>query len=282
MISFDFLAAPGQLGNQMFKYAALRGIAKNNNYDFLVPPSKYFLEKNKYLNKFYRKLTGYGYQNHLLFEYFQMTTVPKSNIKFSKFKESQKPFNHMFDEELFNNCQDNTQLNGFYQSPKYFKNIEEIIRKDFKFKKKISSKGNKIFKDFEPTCSIHIRRGDYLTNPNHFALNLNYFYEAIELVDRNSKFAVFTDDLNWFKSIELFKKKEFILFSELTNKSTILDLYLMSLCKSHIISNSTFSWWGAWLSKPNKVLYPINWFKDGRSSADIPCKDWIGINNLIK
>ena len=272
----------GSARESMFKYAALRGIAENNNYDFFVPPSKYFYEKNKYLNKFYRKLTGYDYQNHLLFKYFQMKTVPKSNIKFSKFKESQKPFSHMFDEQLFNNCSDNTQINGFYQSPKYFMNVEETIREDFKFKKQISNKGNKLFEDFQTTCSIHIRRGDYLTNPNHFALDLDYYYESIELVGTNSKFAVFTDDLNWFKSIEFFKKKNFILFSELTNESTILDLYLMSLCKNHIISNSTFSWWGAWLSKPDKVLYPINWFKDGRSSADIPCKDWIGINNLIK
>ena len=97
MISFDYLASPGQLGNQMFKYAALRGIAKNNDYAFLVPPSKYFIEKNKHFNKLYRKLTGYSYQNHLLFKYFQMKTVAKEKIGFSKFKESRKPISHMFD-----------------------------------------------------------------------------------------------------------------------------------------------------------------------------------------
>ncbi len=279
MISFDYLAAPGQLGNQMFKYAALRGIAKNNDYEFLVPPSKYFIEKNKHFNKLYRKLTGYSYQNHLLFKYFQMKTVPKEKIGFSKFKESRKPISHMFDKELFNNCSDNIQLNGFFQSPKYFKNVEEIIREDFKFKKQIVNKGNQLLGDFKPTCSIHIRRGDYLTNPNHFALGLDYLYEAIEVLDRNTIFGVFTDDLDWFNSINYFNNKNFILFSELTNKSTILDLYLMSLCENHIISNSTFSWWGAWLSKPNKVIYPINWFKDGRSSKDIPCDGWVGINN---
>lgn len=281
MLSFDYLAAPGQLGNQMFKYAALRGIAENNDYDFLVPPSKYFIEKNKQLNKLYRKFFSYSYQNHLLFKYFEMRTVPKDNIKFSKFKESQKPISHMFDEELFNNCADNIQLNGFYQSPKYFMNVEETIREDFKFKKQIIKKGNKLFLDFKPTCTVHIRRGDYLTNPNHFALDLDYYYEAAELLDKDTIFAIFTDDINWFNSNDFFKKKNFILFSELTKKSTILDLYLMSLCKNHIISNSTFSWWGAWLSEPNKVIYPINWFMDGRSSADIPCESWVGIKNKL-
>ena len=144
MISFDYLAAPGQLGNQMFKYAALRGIAENNGYDFYVPPSKLYLEKNKQLNKAYRKIFKYEYQNHFLFEYFEMNSFQRKKIKYSKFTKQVSPESHLFDENLFTNCPDNVQLTGYYQSPKYFQNIEEIIRNDFKFKKHIVNKA-KIF-----------------------------------------------------------------------------------------------------------------------------------------
>ncbi len=277
MISFDYLAAPGQLGNQMFKYAALRGIAENNGYDFYVPPSKLYLEKNKQLNKAYRKIFKYEYQNHFLFEYFEMNSFPRKNIKYSKFTKQVSPESHLFDENLFNNCPDNVQLTGFYQSPKYFQNIEEIIRNDFKFKKHIVNKAKNLHFKYTFDCSMHIRRGDYLTNPNHHALSMKYYNQAIDIFGQDSNFLVFTDDIEWFKSTKFYRKGQFNLISTLTKNSTILDLYFMSLCNRHIIANSTFSWWGAWLSGSNKIIYPINWFKDGRSSSDIACSSWIGI-----
>ncbi len=277
MISFDYLAAPGQLGNQMFKYAALRGIAENNGYDFYVPPSKLYLEKNKQLNKAYRKIFKYEYQNHFLFEYFEMNSFPRKNIKYSKFTKQVSPESHLFDENLFNNCPDNVQLTGYYQSPKYFQNIEEIIRNDFKFKKHIVNKAKNLHFKYTFDCSMHIRRGDYLTNPNHYALSMKYYNQAIDIFGQDSNFLVFTDDIEWFKSTKFYRKGQFNLISTLTKNSTILDLYFMSLCNRHIIANSTFSWWGAWLSGSNKIIYPINWFKDGRSSSDIACSSWIGI-----
>jgi len=277
LISFDYLAAPGQLGNQMFKYAALRGIAENNGYDFYVPPSKLYLEKNKQLNKAYRKIFKYEYQNHFLFEYFEMNSFPRKNIKYSKFTKQVSPESHLFDENLFNNCPDNVQLTGYYQSPKYFQNIEEIIRNDFKFKKHIVNKAKNLHFKYTFDCSMHIRRGDYLTNPNHYALSMKYYNQAIDIFGQDSNFLVFTDDIEWFKSTKFYRKGQFNLISTLTKNSTILDLYFMSLCNRHIIANSTFSWWGAWLSGSNKIIYPINWFKDGRSSSDIACSSWIGI-----
>ena len=258
MISFDYLAAPGQLGNQMFKYAALRGIAENNGYDFYVPPSKLYLEKNKQLNKAYRKIFKYEYQNHFLFEYFEMNSFPRKNIKYSKFTKQVSPESHLFDENLFNNCPDNVQLTGFYQSPKYFQNIEEIIRNDFKFKKHIVNKAKNLHFKYTFDCSMHIRRGDYLTNPNHHALSMKYYNQAIDIFGQDSNFLVFTDDIEWFKSTKFYRKGQFNLISTLTKNSTILDLYFMSLCNRHIIANSTFSWWGAWLSGSNKIIYPIN------------------------
>ena len=86
MIAFDYLASPGQLGNQMFKYAALKGIAKNNKYDYIVPPSYSWLEKNQFLYKVFKKLKNYNYQNHFLFDYFELETLDKKQIKFSNYE----------------------------------------------------------------------------------------------------------------------------------------------------------------------------------------------------
>ena len=91
----------------------------------------------------------------------------KKQIKFN-FKKEVSAKNTNFDEKAFNNCPDNIQLKGYFQSPKYFENIEEIIKKDFKFKKKFITLGNSLVPKLNDPISIHIRRGDYLTNPNHF------------------------------------------------------------------------------------------------------------------
>ena len=128
--------------------------------------------------------------------------------------------------------------------------------------------------------SLHIRRGDYITNPNHFSLDLNYYQNAIDYFGKDKQYFVFTDDPNWFKQQDLYRSENFKLISEITKNSTPLDLYIMKSCKKHIIANSTFSWWGAWLSNSKEVVFPLKWYKDeGDSSEDLPLKDWVGIKN---
>tara|TARA_B100000902_G_scaffold400025_1_gene474712 strand:- start:5347 stop:6201 length:855 start_codon:yes stop_codon:yes gene_type:complete len=280
MIAFDYLASPGELGNQMFKFAALKGIARNNGYDYLMPPSYLGLEKSPFLYKAFKKITKYKYQNHFLFKYFELSSVARRQIKFSNFKDLLSAESTLFDEKLFNNCPDNIQLQGYFQSPKYFENIENTIREDFKFKKKILTLGNRLMPKSTSPISLHIRRGDYITNPNHFSLDLNYYQNAIDYFGKDKQYFVFTDDPNWFKQQDLYHSENFKLISEITKNSTPLDLYIMKSCKKHIIANSTFSWWGAWLSNSKEVVFPLKWYKDeGDSSEDLPLKDWVGIKN---
>ena len=110
----------------MFKYAALKGIAKNNQYDYIVPPSYLWLEKiSLCISKVFKKLKNYNYQNHFLFNYFELETLNKKQIKFSNFEREISPKHIGFDEELYNSCPDNIQLKGFFS----LQNILKILKK---------------------------------------------------------------------------------------------------------------------------------------------------------
>ena len=127
MIGFDHIGSPGQLGNQMFKYASLKGIAKNNNLEYCIPPNKHnFFNINPFTSN--KKLT-----EHRLLYIFKMTNL--KNIKVTNFEKTIKEKNFTFDYELYENCPDNVQINGFFQSEKYFKKFKKEILEDFSFKK---------------------------------------------------------------------------------------------------------------------------------------------------
>tara|TARA_B110000003_G_C16563764_1_gene501506 strand:+ start:246 stop:1100 length:855 start_codon:yes stop_codon:yes gene_type:complete len=284
MIGYNFLASPGQLGNQMFKYSALRGIAKNNNQDFLIPPS--YLKFEKYALP-YKIATKYfiprNKQNHFLFDCFEMTSVQKKNIGYLKSEYQAKEKHFHFDENIFNSKMADFNISGFFQTEKYFKNVEDTIRSDLKFKKYINSKAENIISKFNSPVSIHIRRGDYVTNPNHEALDLKYYQKSINLFKKSDTFIVFSDDTDWCKQQNLFLDKKFNFASDFTNNFDYLDMCLMSKCNKHIIANSTFSWWGAWLSGTNDVIAPSKWFKNTKYSKnnikDLYPLEWQTVEN---
>ena len=281
MISNNYLASPGQLGNQMFKYASLKGIAFNNNLDYLLPPSKKFYNYS-YLKSLHKKFYNYPYQNHYLFEYFNIKKKYSNKIRFSENFTTVKEDSIFFDEKIFNSCKSNTNLSGFFQSYLYFEEINKEIKEDFKFKSKYLVSAKKILNNFPEIISIHVRRSDFIHNPNHFSLGLDYYEEAVDKFSSNSLFAVFTDDPNWVSKQNFFNRKNFLLVSKITGKSTPIDLCAMTLCNNHIISNSTYSWWGAWLSKQDKVVYPCNWFPNKETlTRDLFPTSWLGIDNTV-
>ena len=128
------------------------------------------------------------------------------------------------------------------------------------------------------TTSVHIRRGDYLNYPNfHPTQSQEYYYNCIEKLSSDTDFFIFfSDDTTWCKNH--FKEKNF-LFIE--NEKDYLSLLLMSFCSNNIISNSSFSWWGAWLNKNNykQVIGPKIWFGPGlnHNTSDIIPENWIKI-----
>jgi len=256
MLAFNYLGKLGRLGNQMFQYASLRGIARNRGYDFCVPNHSQVIQD------------PYGFEMKIeLFHPFNMTCVRPHNIKLldrGYAPVAEERYFH-FDETLFNMCPDEITLAGFFQSEKYFRHIENEIREDFIFKEAILEPCKEMMFDLGDAISLHIRRTDYLQNSNHITLELDYYQKALSHFDNNIPVIVFSDDIEWCKEQDIFSDDRFMI-SE--SKDHYVDLCLMTLCQYHIIANSSFSWWGAWLANTNSVVAPSNWFGENNSNKN--------------
>jgi hypothetical protein len=257
MITCNTLGTMGRLGNQMFQYATLYAIAKQNNYDFGVPRSK-VNNTNEY-SKFY------------LPEIFNLSAKDSSNTNNQKRFVEKK---HDYDPYIFS-IEDDTDIWGYFQTEKYFKKYKEEIKKEFSFPKEIKNFCESFKKSFfnKKIVSLHVRRGDYLKIPNiHPPCSLNYYQEAISQFDEDSLFLIFSDDIAW--CIENFKGERYLFFQN--NHYT--SLCMMSLCDGHIIANSSYSWWGAWLGGENLVIAPKNWFGQElnyKNTEDVYCDNWV-------
>ena len=268
MISFNNIGNLGRLANQMFQYASLKGIARNRGFEFTIPPEQVFgqndpLVKDSPLN---------------IYNVFENISNNKSEIvRNPKLQERM----HEFDEELFRSCPDNVDLFGYFQSPKYFEHIKDEIKNDFKFSNEVESICNEMYESIsgKKVVSLHIRRTDYTINNNHPLQSISYYEEALKLFDKNVQILVFSDDPAWCLEQELFSDDS-IMISE--GNDADVDLCLMTKCDYHIIANSSFSWWGAWLNEnPNKiVIAPKKWFGSayqGINDNDIVPETWIRI-----
>ncbi len=182
--------------------------------------------------------------------------------------------------------QDNSYVIGNFQSEKYFTSIQDIIRKDFQFKKPLETENEQWKKKIENchSISLHIRRGDYLSiakNASKFSqLSLQYYQDAIKYISNKIEkpiFFIFSDDSEWVKAnVKTDFQMHFI--DNNKGKNNYRDMQLMSCCKHNIIANSTFSWWGAWLNnnQDKMVIAPNAWFADvSINSQDIIPSKWI-------
>jgi hypothetical protein len=160
-------------------------------------------------------------------------------------------------------CPDHVDIRGYFQTEKYFKHIEDEIREDFTFKDEILNPCKEMIAGVDNPLALHVRRTDYVSNSaNHPPCTLEYYEAALKHFDDDRNVIVFSDDPAWCKEQELFSDDRFMI-SE--NEDNRIDLCLMSLCDDFIIANSTYSWWGAWLSanKDKKVIAPVQWFGTG-------------------
>ena len=263
MIGFNALGQLGRLGNQMFQFAAVKGIAKNRGYEYCFPPSRNLNE----------------WTDHQLFNLFKLSATTSLNIQFIDVdRPTIVETGFEFDDNLFHNCPDWVNIQGFFQSEKYFKHIEDEIRKDFCFIPEIYNPTMEIFKSIVgngSAVSLHIRRGDYVTNPNHPIQTFDYYLKALEYFDSDLPVLILSDDTSWCKEQKMFSDDRFLI-SESDN--CYADLCIMSLCDYHIICNSSFSWWGSWLAKSKKTIAPKNWFGGdciNHNTDDLYLKDWI-------
>ena len=270
MIGNDRIGSNGRLGNQMFQYASMRGIAAAKGYDWVVPPQDYNHTAN-----------------YALFETFNMSTVKPNNIGFVRGKMVQEN-DHCFSQDFFDSCPDNSTLEGFFQTEKYFKNVEDDIRADFTFKDDYLKPCKEYIDSIEtPPIFLHIRQADNIGREQfHPILPISFFEDALKNWSDDTPCFVFTDDIDWCKSQEFFQQDRF-LFNDnverydytcmdgLGNMQHSLlpqvDLCLMSLCSGGIVANSSFSWWGAWLQNDRgKVVAPDpkKWFGTSMTHLD--------------
>lgn len=266
----------GGLGNQMFQYAAASAISKSRTIYFdhtflnnqkissdVFTSRKYELAIFKRLNAknantiiikaLYTQKNYYSLLRNFLKQINLFKSIHDNNIE-TEFRKS-----HYF-RLLF--------LEGYFQNPSCFEYIRENLLHDFTFPKP-SNRGRAFLHNIQlisRTASIHVRRGDFLKKEIasiHGVLDLSYYHDAHDYLIKQTNavhFFIFSDDVKWCEDNFSFIENSTII----SNLEPWEDMYLMTACQHHIIANSTFSWWGAWLStnKEQINIAPKNWFKD--------------------
>lgn len=257
MIGMNSLGKNGRIGNQMFQYAALVGISKNRGFDFCIPNHSQYNFREEFEDSSGRSI------HHQLQKSFKLSYL---NGRYGLVDGSIIQLNqHHFCEELFNECPDNSTLEGYFESYKYFENCEDELRLDFQFHDDLLEESKKFYKknSIKKSVSIIVRRGDFLLYPDcHPVCSLDYYKSCIDFFG-DRQFVIISDDIEWCKSQEIFNGNNFY-FVEEQNKflKSVYDLCVSSLSDDFIISNSTFAWWISWLgkNKDKKVFAPDPWF----------------------
>jgi Glycosyl transferase family 11 len=268
----------GGLGNQMFQFAAGYALARRHRVPLLLDISSYQsygLHHGFELSRIFSMealiaqpndiKSALGWQGH------PYVYRPLRSRYFSKLRKHGwivEPHLHFW--PSFFDTPDTCYLDGYWQSEKYFANVQTTIREVFNFSALMTDQNNQTADVIENTnaVSLHVRRGDYATNPKTLAFlglcTLAYYQTAIQHIQEhvsNPIFFVFSDDIAWCKdNLNLPSTCHYI--NHNSGNSSYLDMQLMSLCKHHVVSNSTFSWWGAWLSGSTDgiKIAPTPWF----------------------
>ena len=267
----------GGLGNQLFQYAAGRSLAHAKQTELFIDPT------------FYDNQSGNIEKRNYSLEAFNIKPAFATKAELNKFdkpglflkvSDKLRPYykkryyfeqHFHFDTNFFQSASSSV-LVGFWQSEKYFHQISDVIRKDFTLTGELSAKTKELQQVIanSNSVSIHIRRGDYVKNPetlrNHGVCEIDYYEAAMKLIAENVSnpdYFVFSDDIAWVKE-NLTVNRPVTFVNHNDGNHAYEDMYLMSQCKHNIIANSTFSWWAAWLNNnANKiVIAPKKWFNE--------------------
>jgi hypothetical protein len=263
MIGFNKLGNHGHLGNQMFQYAALKGIAEKHEYEWCIPNKDSFG-------------TTYNLRSSI-YDCFKLSSV--ENVEVIDSLTIEESHFH-FDENLFENCPDNINLMGYFQTEKYFKHIKNEILSDFEFLDQIQDTSNDFLNQYENVkkVSVHVRRTDYVEKSHFHPLpSLNYYFTAMNLFN-DAVFFVFSDDIEWCKEQNIFNNEN-IIFPSVNDR--YIDFCIMSMCDHNIIANSSYSWWASYLNKNlnKKIIAPSVWFGFHCNLEDLYMDNWTVIHS---
>mgnify|MGYP003149101611 FL=1 len=253
MISFERLGYFGRLGNQMFQYAALIGFATHSNQRWGIPKR----------NSEEIEIGGLGYKERFVLNdmfdlNYETEITPQSNF---------------MENGTLVSLPENTNIHGYFQNSDYFDHCKDIVRKEFTFKDTIKDKVQHFVDSLnvDELVSVHVRRGDYVNLSDcHPPQSKEYYLRGMsEFEDKTP--LIISDDIEWCK--ETFGDD----YSYSEMDSMYEDMCLMSLCDAHVLSNSSFSWWGSWLGGGPSIA-PKRWFGDKleyRNDGSIYEKEWI-------
>jgi len=289
------------LGNQMFQFATAYAVAKRNNTNIICdtrsleekiisPPTGYVVREFS-LDIFNINPSKLNFFDKLIT--FQINKKYATRFFFSNILDRISPFNFLERSRKTNSKLIKTKskilyLDGYWQSEAYFKNYREDLLKIFNFDDLINEKTNKdlIEKiDFSNDVCLNIRRTDHLNSEELNVISSEYYNKGINYFlkkNNNRKFYIFSDDIKWCKEKYSNKEKFKIIEHNYAGKRFKNYLYLMSKFQNFIIPNSTFAWWGVWLSKQNNkvVIIPKKWSGiDPESEIDTPLDEWIRVEN---
>ena len=274
----------GGLGNQMFQYAAGRALAERLGTELLLD------------TRDFEHYSLYDYGLHK----FAIGTTAASPVQLARWPSWIRRGSRLLRrigihtrwyaeiqfeyDAVWESIPDGTMIDGYFQSERYFSGIAESLRVEF-VPVALLSQQNAHYAELARGCesvALHVRRGDYVTNlnalkvhgvcsPDYFETAITYMRERLE----NPRFFVFSNDMAWAR--ENLKLGDNAVFVTGNEKYPEIDIHLMAQCRHHIIANSSFSWWGAWLnpSKSKIVIAPERWFAKPMDTSDLIPRQWV-------
>jgi hypothetical protein len=285
------------LWNQMFQFAIWKSLSLKYNTNLVIDDT---FNKNRFPQK---NLTYRDYELNVFWIENELNKISKIFNKITFLNKIIHPYiintiNKIYNWKRYikeNNWKyikyisDNVYLDWFWQTSNYFKDYEEEIKEIFEVKTEINWNNKEILdlinKNYSNTVSIHIRRWDYITNSQanswHGTCDTNYYLKAIKHIKDNIKepyFIIFSDDIEWVKDNMDFWNNS--LFVEGNDWKWHEDLRLMYSCANHIIANSSFSWWWAylWKNKNKIIIAPYKWLNnENYDTSNIIPNKWIKI-----
>lgn len=269
----------GGLGNQMFQYAIGKLLAEKKKAALFFDLS--FFEDQEKRPGFTPRQFELGVFNPQ-FQIAEQATVqsflqPVKNKRLRRF--FGLPVTTYYREDVCRfdasvlSLQPPLYLDGYFQSEQYYAGNDEMIHRLFTFPATHAGHHNQLIQAIENTnaVAVHFRRGDYVsdavTGSFHGICSLDYYRQAFQLIEAkvpDPHFYIFSDDINWVEQ-QVTGWASNITFVKGNNEAPgWVDMMLMSKCRHHIIANSSFSWWGAWLNKKagKQVIAPLKWFND--------------------
>jgi hypothetical protein len=283
----------GGLGNQMFQYAAGRALSLKHQTSLRLDISgfaNYTLHQGFELQKIFNVEAQIACKTDIdkILGWQSLPFVRRALLRpsMAAFRHENyiiEPHFHFW--STFHKLTKHSYLQGYWQSEKYFTEVATQIREDFAFKIPMKKKDAELVLliNQHNSVSLHVRRGDYASNPEamsvHGLCTIEYYQIAIKYIAERvnlPNFYIFSDDIAWVQdNLKINYPHQYINHNH--GAESFNDMRLMSLCKHHIIANSSFSWWGAWLNKraDKIVVAPKSWFFSENNIQDLIPKSWV-------